>query len=165
MGWDIINFENLIYIKLYSLLILTKNKKKSKNKLQAQKKSEIVIFHVVYCHVNKTSQQYTALYTTYSHALGGKIKAIAANWCLIVRPSEDTPATLIVCPMLGRRITMWPNAVGTFNRPLASVLVYKKFVWVTVGFTKMWIKNIFKNLKTLKKIKSWSAGCTTSLQN
>ena len=34
---------------------------------------------VVYCHVNKTSQQYTALYTTYSHVLDGEIKAIAAN--------------------------------------------------------------------------------------
>ena len=28
------------------------------------------------------------------------------------------------------RINMWPNAVGTFNRPLASVYVYKMFAWV-----------------------------------
>ena len=47
-------------------------------------------------------------------------------------------------------ITMWSNAVGTFNRPLASVQVYKKFVWVLGGFIEMLIIFIF-NLKTLKK--------------
>ena len=53
--------------------ILPKNTKKSKNNFKAPKKSEIV-----YCHVNKTSQQYTSLYTTYSHVLDDQIKAIAA---------------------------------------------------------------------------------------
>ena len=33
-------FENLIYMKLYSLLILTKNTKKSKNNFEAPKKSK-----------------------------------------------------------------------------------------------------------------------------
>ena len=51
----------------------------------------------------KTSQQYTALYTILSHALDGEIRAIAANWCLVVRTWSDTPATLIVCLTLGRR--------------------------------------------------------------
>ena len=35
LGWDsfnFVNFDNLIYMKLYSLLILTKNTKKSKKK-------------------------------------------------------------------------------------------------------------------------------------
>ena len=82
-----VNFKNLIYLKLYSLLVLTKNTKKSKNNIKAPKTSD---FQVLYCHVNKTSQQYTALYTKYSHVLDGEIKAIVAN------------------------------AVGTFNRPLAS---------------------------------------------
>ena len=45
-------------------------------------------------------------------------------------------------------INVWPNAVGTFKRPLAGVWVYKKFVWVII---EMLIKNILKNLKTLKK--------------
>ena len=77
-------FDNLIYMKLYSLLILAKKTKKWKNNFKAPKKSEITIyFQVVYCHVNKTSQQYTGLYTTYSHVLDGEIKAIAANWPLI----------------------------------------------------------------------------------
>ena len=53
-------------MKLYNLLILTKNTNKSKKKIE-------------------TSQQYTALYTTYSHVLDGKIKIITTNWCLIVR--------------------------------------------------------------------------------
>ena len=47
LGWDIfnvVNFDNSIYIKLYSLLILAKNTKKSKNKSKAPKKSEIVVF-------------------------------------------------------------------------------------------------------------------------
>ena len=53
-------------------------------------------------------------------------------------------------------INMWPNAVGTFNRPLASVWVYRKFVWVLSGFIEMLIKNILKNLKTEKnKIMIW----------
>ena len=72
MGWyifNIVKFENLTYMKLYSLLIWTKNTKKSKNNLKAPKKSEIV--------------QYTELYTTYSHVLDGEIKAMTANWCLI----------------------------------------------------------------------------------
>ena len=72
-------------MKLYNLLILTENTKKSKNNFEAPKESEIVIFQGRHCHVNKTSQQYTAPYTTYSHVLDGKIKVIAANWCLIVR--------------------------------------------------------------------------------
>ena len=62
-------------------------------------------------------------------------------------------------------INIWPSAVGTFNRPSACVQVYKKFVWVLSGFIEILIKNIFKNLKTQKKIKSWSGGYTTSLQN
>ena len=41
--WDV-NLKKKIYIKLYSLLILTKNTKKSKNNLKAPEKSEIVIF-------------------------------------------------------------------------------------------------------------------------
>ena len=49
---------------------------------------------------------------------------------------------------------MWPNDAGKIKRPLAGVYVYKTFAWASVGFMKMWIKNIFLNLKTLKKIKS-----------
>ena len=51
-------------------------------------------------------------------------------------------------------INMWPSAVGTFNRPSACVYVYKKFVWVLSGFMGILIRNIYKNLRTLKKIKS-----------
>ena len=40
---------------------------------------------------------------------------------------------------------MWPSAVGTFNRPSASVYVYKEFVWVLSGFIEILIKNICKN--------------------
>ena len=46
---------------------------------------------------------------------------------------------------------MWPNAVGTFKRPLAGV--HK----VCLGYSqthKRVKKNILKNLKTLKKNKS-----------
>ena len=106
MGWDIfnfVNFENAIYMKLCSLLILTKNKKKSKNNFKAPKKCEIVIFSglILPCKQNKS-----AIYSTLHHIfprLGRYIKTIAANWCLIVRTWRDTPATMIVCPTLGRR--------------------------------------------------------------
>ena len=66
------------------------------------KKCVLHLDQVVYCHVNKTSQQYSALYITYSHVSDGKIRAFAANWCLIVRTREDTSAALIVYPTLGR---------------------------------------------------------------
>ena len=89
---------------------------------------------MVYCHVNKTSQQYTAVYTTYSHVLDGKIKAIAANWCLIVRTwGGDTPATLIVCPTLGRQhqhAAQWYRNIQTYVSKCLGIqkvcLVFKR---------------------------------------
>ena len=38
------------------------------------------------------------------------------------------------------------------GHPLASVWVYKKFVWVLSGFIEMLLKNPFKNLKKMKKL-------------
>ena len=35
----------------------------------------------------------------------------------------------------------------------ACVQLYKKFVWVLSGFMEILLRNIYKNLKTLKKIK------------
>ena len=60
LGWDIfnvVNFENLIYMKLYNLLILTENTKKSKKQFEAPKKSEIVIFprRILPCKQNKSA--------------------------------------------------------------------------------------------------------------
>ena len=70
-------------MKLYSLLILTKNTKKSKNNFKAPKKSEIAIFpgRILPCKQNK-SVIYRTLHH-HSHVLDGEIKAIAANWPLI----------------------------------------------------------------------------------
>ena len=68
-------------MKLYSLLILTKNTKKSKKKFRAPKKSEKN--YIFRSYIAKTNQQYTTLYTRYSHVLNREIKAIAANWPLI----------------------------------------------------------------------------------
>ena len=72
-------------MKLYSLLILTKNTKKSKNYFKAPKISEIVIFpgRILPCKQNK-SGMYSTLHHI-SHALDGEIRAIAANWCIVVR--------------------------------------------------------------------------------
>ena len=90
-------------MKLYSLLILTENTKKSKNNFKAPKKSEIVVFpgRILPCKQNN-SAEYSALYITYSHVSDGKIRAVAANWCLIVKTREETPAALIIYPTLGR---------------------------------------------------------------
>ena len=90
-------------MKLCSPLMLTKNTKEVKKTISKPKRVKWLYFQVVYCHVNKTSQQYTALYTTFSYALDGEIRVIAAKWCLVVRTWGDTPATLIVCPTRGRR--------------------------------------------------------------
>ena len=67
LGWDIfnvVNFKNLIYMKLYSLLILTEYTKKSKNNFKAPKKSEIVVFpgRILPCKQNKS-----AIFSTLHH--------------------------------------------------------------------------------------------------
>ena len=90
-------------MKLYSLLILTKNTKKSQNNFKAPKKSAIVIFLgcILPCKQNKS-----AIFSTLHHIFprfGREIEAITANWCLLVRAWGDTPAALIVCPTLSRR--------------------------------------------------------------
>ena len=60
----VVNFENLIYMKLYSLLILTENTKKSKNNFKAPKKSEIVVFlgRILPCKQSKS-----AIFSTLHH--------------------------------------------------------------------------------------------------
>ena len=83
-------------MKLYSLLILTENRKKSKNNFKVPKKSEIVVFpgRILPCKQNKS-----AIFSTLHHIfprIRGKIRAVAANWSIIVRTREDTPAALIV---------------------------------------------------------------------
>ena len=70
------------YMKLYSLLIWTKNTKKSKNNFKAPKKSEIVIFpdRILTCKQNKST-----IYSTSHHTfprLGRGDQSNAANWCL-----------------------------------------------------------------------------------
>ena len=118
LGWNIfnvVNFENSIYMKLYNLLILTENTKKSKNNFKSPKKSEIVICpgRILPCKQNKS-----AIYSTLHHIfprLGRKIKAIAANWCLIVRTWGDTPAALMVCSTLGRRHQLVAQCCATIQ--------------------------------------------------
>ena len=94
-------------MKLYSLLILTKNTKKSENNFKAPKKSEIAIFpgRILPCKQNKS-----AIYRTLHHIfprLGrgfqGNRRLLAANWWLLVRTWGGYTATLIVCPTLGWR--------------------------------------------------------------
>ena len=64
--FNFVNLDNLIYMKLYSLLILTKNTKKSKNNFKAPKKSEIAIFpgRILPCKQNKS-----AIYRTLHHII------------------------------------------------------------------------------------------------
>ena len=70
-------------MKLFSLLILAKNTKKSKNNFKAPKKSEIVVFpgRILPCKQNKS-----AILSTFHHIfprIRGKIRAVAANWGII----------------------------------------------------------------------------------
>ena len=89
---------------------------------------------------NKTTQRYTALYTTYSHVLDGEIRAIAANVCLIVRTRGDTTATLIVCPKLGRRHQQVAQCCRNIQSSFSKCLGIQK---VCLGF-KRFHKNIDK---------------------
>ena len=115
----------------------------------------MLYFQVVYCHVNKTSQQYLALYITYSHVSDGKIKAVAANWCLVVRTREDTPAALIVYPTLGR---CHQHVAQCCENIRSSFRYTKKFVWVTSACIEMLITNICKHIQILKKNKNMIRG-------
>ena len=146
-------------MNLYSLLILTKTTKKFLKNVRPRKR---VNFHVVYCHVNKTSQQYTALYTSYSHVLDDEIKAIAANRPLIgVRTWGDTPETLIVCPTLGRRHQHVAQCCRNTQPSLASVYVYKKSVWVLNRFIEMLIDR-YLPMNSADKVLREIAMCTIS---
>ena len=137
-------------MKLYTLLILTKNTKKIKNNFNAPKKSEIVIFlgRILLCKQKKT------LHPTYSHVLDDQIKAIAANWCGLVRTWGDTPAKLIVCPTLGRRHQHVSQCCRSIQPFFSKCLGIQN---VCLGFMRIQ-RNVDKkknlNLKFLKKIKS-----------
>ena len=124
VGWDIfncVNFANLIYMKLYSLLILTKNTKKSKNYFKASKKREIVIFpgRILPCKQNKS-----AIYSTLHHLflrLGRWGQSNRRQWCLIVRTWGIDLQHWLSAQRWADSINKWSNTVGTFNRRLASV--------------------------------------------
>ena len=111
---------------LNSLLIWTKNTKKSKNNFKAPKKSEIVVFpgRILPCKQNKS-----AIFCTYSHVSGGKIKAVAANWCLIVRTRGMHLQHWLSTQRWADAIRMWPNAVRTFNRPSGIQIVCLGYFW------------------------------------
>ena len=141
-------------MKLYSLLILTKNTKKSKNNFKAPKKSEIIIFPgcILSCKQNKS-----AIYSTFHHIfprLGRKIKANVANWCLIVRTCGDTPAALIVCPTLGRRYYDVAQCHRSIQPSFSKCSGIQKVCLCFKRIHRNADKNIFKILKKLKKIKS-----------
>ena len=56
--FNFVNFESLIYIKLYNLLILNKIQKCYKNNVKPLKKTKQFFFQDVYCHVNKFAVPY-----------------------------------------------------------------------------------------------------------
>ena len=132
------------------------------------KRRNKLYYQDVYCHVNKHSiPQWTAnTEDLRRHDQSNHIVtsiAAALNFCGNGLIRGVPPQHRMFAQRWADAINMWSNAVGTFKRPLAGVQVYTNcLIWVTVGFIIIWIKYI---LKTLKKIKSWSVGCTTSLHN
>ena len=53
---NFVNFENLLHMKLYSLMILNKIQKQQKENGKALKTTKLVLFPGrIYCHVNKTA--------------------------------------------------------------------------------------------------------------
>ena len=62
--FNFVNLKKIIYMKLYNLLILTNNTKKSKDNFKAPRKSEIVIFpgRILPCKQNKL-----VIYSTLHH--------------------------------------------------------------------------------------------------
>ena len=146
----------LSLLKVSSVVKLTVLMSESqKNYFKAPKKSEIVIFpgRILLCKQNRS-----AIYSILHHIfprLGQQIKAIAANWCPLVRTWGDTPATLIVSPTLGRRhhhvAQCCRNIQPSFNKCLG---IHK----VCLGFNR-----IHRNVD--KKYFNKSGGYTTLLQN
>ena len=51
--YNFVNFESLIYMKLYNLLILKQIQKWKKTMLKHWKRRNKLYFQDVYCHVNK----------------------------------------------------------------------------------------------------------------
>ena len=74
-------------------------------------------------------RKYSALYITYSHVSDGMIRAVTANWCLIVMTREDTPAALIVYPTLGRCHQHVAQCCETFSRPSGIQIVCLGYFW------------------------------------
>ena len=112
---------------LYSLLILTKSIKKSKNNFKAQKKTELVLFpgRILSCKQNKS-----AVYSISYHIFPR----------LIVRIWGNTPAALIICPTLGRRHQHVAQCCGNIQpsfRYTSSLFALSLDSW------KCWLKYFF----------------------
>ena len=134
-------------MKLYNPLILNKIQKCKKKNVKAPKKKKQALFprHI---HVSKfvySIPQYRRqiLNTANRRHVNHIVTSIAAagplNCCGNGLIRGVPPQHRISAQRWVDGITMWPNAAGTFQRPLASVYVYQTFVWVKVGFIKMWI--------------------------
>ena len=131
--YNFVNFENLIHMKLYSLLILRKNTKKFKNNFEAQTKTKLGLFQVLYCHVNTTICVYNTLY----HILQSlrrwdqsHMRAVAANWCLKIRTRGKHLQHRLSAQRWADGINKWPNDVGAFNRHLGIQKVCLGFPWI-----------------------------------
>ena len=148
--WNFVNFESLIYMKLYNILILNKIQRCKKNNVEALKKTKQALFPRCILSCKQVWLQHTTIWTSNTYHIVTSIAA-ALNCCGNGLIRGVTPQPRMSAQRWADGINMWPNVVGTFKRPSAGVLVYKKFVWITVGCITMWVKNIFLNLKTLKK--------------
>ena len=72
--YNFVNFENLIHMKLYSLLILRKNTKKFKNNFEAQTKTKLGLFPgpILSCKHNNLCIQHFIPHITKSQTVGSK---------------------------------------------------------------------------------------------
>ena len=129
-------------MKLYNLLILNKIQKCKKNTL---KKTKQALFPRLVLSCKQVCLQHTTIWTANTdhlrpHDQSNHIVssiAVALNYCGKRLIRGVPPQHRMSAQRWADGINMWPNAVGTFKRFLAGVQVYKKFVWVTVGFIKM----------------------------
>ena len=123
---NFVNFDNLVHIKLYNLLISNKIQKPNKNKVKAQKKTRPALFPGRILSCKQVCLHHIAHHTTDTDHLrrhdqsNHRFTSIATtlNWCGNAGRSPTSP---IVCSTLGRQYQHLALCCRSIKRLLAGV--------------------------------------------
>ena len=119
-------FENLIYMKIYSLLILNNLQYRKKNNVKAPKKTKLAICERCILSCEQVCLLHTAHQISDTDHLGrhDQINHLLTSIAAALNRSGGGGGPLqhrMSTQRWAVSINMWPNAVGTFKRPLPGV--------------------------------------------